>query len=67
MFCQNDKSEEIITIESNKQGTTKNTFQHTEEDLPKFQEARFHDVNFLRGQILQEWRGICRYSHSRSR
>ena len=55
MFSQNDKSEEFITIESNKQGTSKNTFQHTEEDLPKFQEVGFHDVNFLRGQILREW------------
>ena len=47
MFCQNDKSEKIITpTESNKQGTSKNTFQHIQEDLWKFQEAGFRDVNF---------------------
>ena len=49
MFCQNDKPEKVITpTESNKQGTRKNTFQRIEEDLRKFQEAGFPDVNLDR-------------------
>ena len=49
MFCQNDKSEKIMTpTKSNKQGTSKNTFQCIEEDLGKFQEEGFCDVNFDR-------------------
>ena len=45
MFCQNDKSEKNINLtESNKQGTSKNTFQRIE-DLCKLQKAGFRDVN----------------------
>ena len=45
MFCQNNKLEIVINpVESNKQGTSKNTFQRIEEDLQKFQEAGFRDV-----------------------
>ena len=49
MLCQNDKLKKVITLtESNKQGTSKNTFQRIEEDLRKFQEAGFRDVNLDR-------------------
>ena len=38
----------MTPIESKKQGTSKNTFQRLEEDLRKFQEAGFLDVNLER-------------------
>ena len=45
MFCQNDKSEKIIAAtESNKQGTSKNTFQCIEEDFESFKKQALRKI-----------------------
>ena len=65
MFCQNDKSEKNINLtESNKQGSSKNTFQRIE-DLCKLQKAGFPWCKL--GHILWEWWDICGFLHSQSR